>query len=104
MRLMLTQVAAGRLTLPAYVRMACEAPARAYRTGKSFEVDRKPREGTAPARVRGDRRSAETSEAPGRTAHAKPAGKRPPSGDRPTGGPKGGPAGKPRGRDADRRR
>ena len=61
-------------------------------------------EGTAPARVRGDRRPAETSEAPGRTAHAKPAGKRPPSGDRPTGGPKGGPAGKPRGRDADRRR
>ena len=81
-----------------------EAPARAYRTGKSFEVDRKPREGTAPARVRGDRRPAETSEAPGRTAHAKPAGKRPPSGDRPTGGPKGSPAGKPRGRDADRRR
>lgn len=30
MRLMLTQVAAGRLTLPAYVRMACEAPARAF--------------------------------------------------------------------------
>jgi dihydroorotase len=30
MRLMLTQVAAGRLTLPDYVRMACEAPARAF--------------------------------------------------------------------------
>jgi dihydroorotase len=30
MRLMLTQVAAGRMTLPDYVRMACEAPARAF--------------------------------------------------------------------------
>ena len=30
MRLMLTEVAAGRLTLRHYVRMACEAPARAF--------------------------------------------------------------------------
>lgn len=30
MRLMLTEVARGRLTLPDYVRMACEAPARAF--------------------------------------------------------------------------
>lgn len=30
MRLMLTEIARGRLTLPEYVRMACEAPARAF--------------------------------------------------------------------------
>lgn len=30
MRLMLTEIARGRLTLPDYVRMACEAPARAF--------------------------------------------------------------------------
>jgi dihydroorotase-like cyclic amidohydrolase len=30
MRLMLTEIARGRLSLPAYVRMACEAPARAF--------------------------------------------------------------------------
>jgi dihydroorotase-like cyclic amidohydrolase len=30
MRLMLTEVAAGRLTLQHYVRLACEAPARAF--------------------------------------------------------------------------
>ncbi len=30
MRLMLTEVSKGRMSLPDYVRMACEAPARAF--------------------------------------------------------------------------
>ena len=30
MRLMLNEVSKGRLSLPQYVRMACEAPARAF--------------------------------------------------------------------------
>nr|WP_207765714.1 pseudouridine synthase [Pleomorphomonas carboxyditropha] len=91
---------AGRLSR----RDETESAPRAYKSGKSFEVDRKPRaHGDEPTRVRGDRPQRGIVPKGSRIQDGSPApagkgGKGPKAG-----GGRGG-AGKPRGRDADRRR
>ncbi len=99
---------AGRLSR----RAETEAAPRAYKSGKAFEVDRKPRaHGEEPARVRGDgpqrgivpKGSRIQDGSPMGPPKGKGGGKPKTAGAAPGGGGRGGP-GKPRGRDADRRR
>ena len=93
---------AGRLSR----RAGTEDAPRAYKSGKSFEVDRKPRaHGDEPARVRGDRpqrgitpKGSRIQDGSPMTAPGGKGGRGPKDG-----GGRNGP-GKPRGRDADRRR
>lgn len=87
-------------------RTETEDAARAYKSGKSFEVDRKPRaHGEEPARVRGDRPQRGIVPKGSRIQDGSPMSAPGGKGGR---GPKDGGdrsgAGKPRGRDADRRR
>ncbi|MCM5553059.1 pseudouridine synthase [Pleomorphomonas sp. NRK KF1] len=82
-------------------RAEAEDAPRAYKSGKSFEVDRKPRaHGDEPARVRGDRPQRGITPKGSRIQDGSPMSA--PGGKGSKGG-RGGP-GKPRGRDADRRR
>lgn len=90
-------------------RSETEDAPRAYKSGKSFDVDRKPRaHGDEPARVRGDRPQRGITPKGSRiqdgSPMSAPGGKGGGKGGRPKdGGSRTGP-GKPRGRDADRRR
>lgn len=93
---------AGRLSRRADAE---EAP-RAYKSGKSFEVDRKPRaHGDEPARVRGDKPQRGIMPKGSRIQDGSPMSAPGGKGGRGSkdGGGRNGP-GKPRGRDADRRR
>ena len=85
-----------------------DAP-RAYKSGKSFEVDRKPRaHGDEPARVRGERPQRGITPKGSRIQDGSPMGAPGGKGGKGGRGPKDGGGrsgpGKPRGRDADRRR
>ncbi len=90
-------------------RTEAEDAPRAYKSGKSFDIDRKPRaHGDEPARVRGDRPQRGITPKGSRiqdgSPMSAPGGKGAKGGRGPKdGGGRGGP-GKPRGRDADRRR
>jgi 23S rRNA pseudouridine2605 synthase len=88
-------------------RAETEDAPRAYKSGKSFEVDRKPRaHGDEPTRVRGDKPQRGIVPKGSRIQDGSPMGA--PKGKGGRGGPKDGAGrsgpGKPRGRDADRRR
>lgn len=91
-------------------RAETDDAARAYKSGKSFEVDRKPRaHGDEPARVRGDRPQRgivpKGSRIQDGSPMSAPGGKGGKGGRGPKdGGGRSGGSGKPRGRDADRRR